>query len=368
MKTILHTIDTNEPGGAETVFIDLVSRLPKDQYRPIVVICGKGWIYDQLRRRGIEPILLNTRGSFNWRYLKGLITLIRREKVDLIQSHLLGSNVYCSIAGVLTRKPVVATFHGSVDVDKNERMLGLKVGAVNFGAKCIIAVSDSLRKSIINREKFDVDKTQVIYNGIVTSDFGRRPSSLLREKFGWSENDVIIGSIGNIHPAKGYDVLLKAAAVLKDAGASYRFVIAGNERSGLYEELLKLRTELGLDNVVQFLGFYDDPAGFMSNIDMFLLPSISEGFSIATIEAMAASIPVIATKSGGPEEIITHGVNGWMIEPGSPEEIVSAIEKLAYEPALCEELAKKGREHVVQRFDMDAMLNSYEKVYRKLLN
>ena len=92
---------------------------------------------------------MDASGSFNWRYLQGLAALIRRENVDLIQSHLLGSNVYCSLAGLLTRKPVVATFHGAVDIGENERLKGLKFGAINLGARCIIAVSDSLRENIV---------------------------------------------------------------------------------------------------------------------------------------------------------------------------------------------------------------------------
>ena len=98
MKTILHIIDTTGPGGAETVFIDLATRLPKDKYHSIVVIRGKGWVYEELCRRGVQPILLDAKGSFNWRYLLNLIKLIRSNRVDLIQSHLLGASVYCSMA------------------------------------------------------------------------------------------------------------------------------------------------------------------------------------------------------------------------------------------------------------------------------
>ena len=107
--------------------------------------------------------------------------------------------------------------------------------------------------------------------------------------------------------------------------AIVQLCIISNETIGLFEELLKLRADLGLDDVVHFLGFYDDPSKFMGNIDIFLLPSISEGFSIATLEAMAAEIPVIVTRCGGPEEIVTHGVNGWMIQPGSSEAACTII-------------------------------------------
>ena len=127
MKTILHVIDTTGPGGAETVFIDLATRLPKDKYRSVVVIRGKGWVYEELRRRGVTPILLEAKGSFNFRYLLGLRKIIQCEGVDLIQSHLLGTNVYCSLVGLLTGKPVIATIHGEVDIGENERLKGLKV-------------------------------------------------------------------------------------------------------------------------------------------------------------------------------------------------------------------------------------------------
>lgn len=367
MKTILHTIDTTGPGGAETVFIDLASRLPQEKYRSVVLIRGTGWVYDELCRRGIKPVLMDAKGSFNWRYLKGLAALIRRENVDLIQSHLLGSNVYCSLAGLLTRKPVVATFHGAVDIGESERLKGLKFGAINLGARCIVAVSDSLRENIVKRTPLKAGKTRVIYNGIKTADFQRPRSDALRLQYGWPREDIIVGSLGNIRSAKGYDILLRAAALLRDKPVTCRFVIAGEGKPGLYDDLLNLRAELGLEETVHFPGFNTDPAGFLSNLDLFLLPSTSEGFSIATIQAMASGLPVIVTRSGGPEEIVTHGENGWMVDTGSPKAIAEAVEKLATDRDLGEILSTKGQKHAAITFDIDTMLSAYQEVYDKLL-
>jgi glycosyltransferase involved in cell wall biosynthesis len=202
MKTILHIIDTTGPGGAETVFIDLITHLPAEKYRSIIVIRGKGWVYEELGRRGITPILLEAKGSFNWRYLKNLVSLIRSERVDLVQSHLLGSNIYASLAGLLSRTPVIATFHGMVDVAEKERLLWLKFAAINHGAVAIVAVSNDLRDNIVNRTSLRSDKTKVIYNGISTEDFKRPKSNRLRQQFGWGEDEMIIGSLGNIRLAK----------------------------------------------------------------------------------------------------------------------------------------------------------------------
>jgi len=367
MKTILHTIDTTGPGGAETVFIDLATRLPEDRFRAVVVIRGTGWVYDELRRRGVEPVLLPAQGSFNLRYLSSLAGLVRRERVDLIQSHLLGANVYCSLAGLITHRPVVATFHGTVDIGEHERFKGLKFGVINRGADCIVAVSNSLRNDLIRRTPLRGEKTTVIYNGIRVADFRLPRSGVLRRRFGWSDDDIIVGSLGNIRSAKGYDVLLKAAARLQGANRVFRFVIAGQGTpGGLYDKLLRMREELGLQDRLHFIGFYDKPAEFLSGLDLFLLSSTTEGFSIATIQALAAGLPVVVTRSGGPEEIITHGENGWVVNAGDHAAIADALEMLAADRSLCASLAEKGRKHAGDTFDIDAMLAAYEKVYAGL--
>ncbi len=369
MKTILHTIDTTGPGGAETVFIDLATQLPEDKYRSVVVIRGKGWVYEELCRRGVEPILLGAKGSFNWRYLSGLRRLIKQEQVDLVQSHLLGSNVYCSLAGFTTRTPVVAIFHGVVDISENERLKGLKFAAINMGAQRIVAVSGGLRADLISRTLLNTGKIEVLYNGIHSSAFQRPHSDSLRQKYGWSDDDFIIGSLGNIRAAKGYNILLEAAALLTKRGESYRFVIAGQpDKSGLYDTLLEQRKVLGLEERVQFLGFLDDPAEFLTNLDLFLSSSISEGLPLSAIQAMAAQLPLLATRCGGYEELVTDKENGWLVDVGSSVAIADAITLLVTKPELRATLAEKARKHAIETFDISVMLSAYERIYDQLMS
>jgi glycosyltransferase involved in cell wall biosynthesis len=368
METILHVIDTTGPGGAETVFIDLATRLPENQYRSVVVIRGKGWVYEELCRRGLEPVLLDAKGSFNWRYLYRVCQLVRREHVDLIQSHLLGSNVYSSLAGILTRTPVVATFHGSVDIGENERFKRLKSRVINTGACSIIAVTDSLRDDIISRTRLDQHKIRVIYNGIDTARFQRPRSSALREKHGWADDDIIIGSLGNIRPAKGYDILLQAAALLEQRPGSYRFVIAGQGKGRLHEELLALRKQLGLGEQVKFLGFIDDAADFLAGLDLFLSTSISEGLPLSAIQAMVAKLPLIATRCGGYEGLVSHQENGWLVEVGNPRAIADAIELVAGDSGLRMRLAENARQYAIETFDISVMLGAYQALYEQLLD
>ncbi|VAW71552.1 Glycosyltransferase [hydrothermal vent metagenome] len=367
LKTILHIIDTTGPGGAETVFIDLLTQLPTAKFRAVVVIRGKGWVYEELCRRGVEPILLDAKGSFNWRFLLGLRKIIKRERVDLIQSHLLGSNVYASIAGLITNTPVVATFHGAVDIGENERLKGLKFGAINLGARKIIAVSDSLCQNVIARTPLSSKKLMVIYNGIATAEFQIAPTNRLRQQFGWSKDDIIVGSLGNIRPAKGYEVLLQAAVLLKQKTSFFRFVIAGQGSGSLYKSLLKLRHNLDLNEHVQFLGFNDEPAEFLANLDIFLLSSLTEGFSISTLQAMASQLPVVVTKSGGPEEIVTHAENGWLVEAGDAGAIATALNELGQNSDLCVKLSKNACDHARTSFDIEAMIGAYGDVYTNLM-
>jgi len=368
MKTILHTIDTTGPGGAETVFIDLVTRLPKEKYRSVVVIRGKGWVYEELGRRGVIPVLLDSKGSFNLRYLWRLRKIIRSEGVDLIQSHLLGTSVYCSLVGLMTGRPVISTFHGSVDVGENERLKGLKFAAINAGASRIVAVTDSLLDDIVSRTSLRDNKTCIIYNGIDTSAFIRTRSTTLRLKYGWSEHEIINRSLGKNPPAKGYDILLKAAALLESSSHSYRFVIAGQGKGKLYEDLLALRKELGLEEKVQFPGFIEDAADFLANIDIFLSSSISEGLPLSAIQAMVAALPIVATRCGGYEGLITDRVNGVLVDVGVPQAIADGIELVAADPALQKTLSSNAKKHAVSTFDIQVMLDAYQQVYDGLIS
>lgn len=361
-------IDTTGPGGAETVFIDLATRLPKDEFRSIVVIRGKGWVYEELKRRGVEPVLLDAKGSFNWRFLLRLRKIVKQENIELIQSHLLGSNVYGGLLGLITRIPVVATFHGTVDIGDNERFKSLKFAAINFAAKKIIAVSNNLASDILNRTPVNANKLSVIYNGIAIQEFNCSHSNTIRKQFAWGEEVIIVGSLGNIRSAKGYDILLRAAAELKEQSSKFKFVIAGQGNNGLHERLLKLRSELKLEDDVHFLGFSDNPAEFLSNLDVFLLSSTSEGFSISTIQAMASDIPVIATKSGGPEEIITHDVNGLLVNVNNPTVIATALINCINKPEKFKQLAVSAKSYVSDKFNIETMLNSYKEYYSEILD
>lgn len=361
-KTLLHVIDTTGPGGAETVFIELADRLRQKGYRSVVLIRGPGWVCDQLRARGFEPYIVDAKGSFNWRFLREMLRIIRIERIDVIQSHLLGSNVYCAMAGLIARKPVIATFHGMVDVGPNERFRGAKLWLMNRGVRRFVAVSKSLRDAIDREGLLDPARCEIIYNGIDLSRYGRTDSHALRDRLGLDRDAILIGSLGNVRPAKGYDLLIRAARRVIDHHPNAHFVIAGDPKTSLQKKLDALAAELGVSAQIHFIGFCNDSAGYLAQLDYFLLTSTTEGLSIATIEALATGLPAVVTRCGGPEEIVRPDHDAVMVEPNEAA-IAEGVLRLLGDDELARRLGERGTETAKGRFGMEAMLGAYAELY-----
>jgi len=366
-KTILHIIDTTGPGGAETVFIQLADLLRSRGWKSVVVIRGPGWVQEELERRGINAHVIPAKGSFAVKFLMRLVRLVKAEKVDVIQSHLLGSNVYAAIAGLISATPVVATYHGMVDVNPNERFRWLKHTAMAKGIKRYVAVSDRLMANIHEQGLLDPARSVVVYNGVAMERYGKNDLQTLRKQLGLNANAVLVGSLGNVRPAKDYPNLIAAGALLLKTHPTLHFVIAGHKKPSLMAKLEQQMADLGVSEHFHFLGFCQDCAEFLGQMDYFALSSSSEGFSIATIEAMATTLPVVVTQCGGPEEIVTNGVSGVIVEKQNPEALAAGLQALLANNELVEQYSQAGYRHVQQTFSMDRMLSAYEALYNQVM-
>jgi glycosyltransferase involved in cell wall biosynthesis len=363
MKSILHVIDSVESGGAETVFVQIAHGMHSAGYPSVVVLNGRGWVDTELRRLGMEPIVIESRGSFDLSLLRQIVALVVAKRVDVIHSHLLGSNVYCAMAGLLTRKPVIATFHGMVDIGTDERLRGLKQWVMRRGVSNFVTVSQTLRDRIVATGWLTRERTTVIYNGADAARYGKSSRRDLRERLGVGDDALLIGSLGNLHPAKGYEYLVGAVSRIVTQHPQAHFVIAGETKPRLLAALQEQAAKAGVAQRISFIGFVEDSAAFLSQLDLFLLTSVSEGFSIATVEAMASALPVIATRCGGPEEIVTDRQNALLIEPASADAIIAAVLEVLASPALANRLALAARDFAKTHFSTQAMLDKYIKLY-----
>ena len=366
-RRIAHLIDTGGPGGAETVYSTLVERLSGRRWESVPVVPRAGWLEDSITRAGVSPVRVASEGSFDVGYLSRLVRLLRGRRVDLIHTHLFGAAVYGSLAARICRLPVVSTFHGAVDVAEQSLLQRLKFRIMERPSSRTVFVSRSLREQITARAGIRSGASHVIYNGIDPEAFSASGDGEFRTEVGASPDEILVGAVGNMRPAKDYSLLLRAAALLQEDDDPYRFVVVGEGQGALLERLRALRARLGLEEVVDFAGFREDIPRVLADLDVYLLTSSSEGFSLSTVQALASRLPVVATRCGGPEEIISHGVHGLLVEPGRPEAVAAAIRRLVRSPGEARALAAAGREMVEERFTVDRMVKQYERLYEECL-
>ena len=364
MKKILNIIDTSGPGGAETVFIDLCSAQKRAGMMPIAVIKGPGYVFDQLARNDIQTIIIPSKGSFNFRLLWNLVRIINREKVDLIQSHLFGSAVYASLAGLICKKPVVSTIHGIVDINTEDRLATLKTLIIRYGCNRIISVSEQIR-SFLNTVPFlPTQKIELIYNGVDASQYSRINHPSIRKQLGL-EDGIVIGSLGNIRAPKNYPLAINTLKNLHDSGVMAHYLIAGEGKGKLLSELKSAVREAGLDKYVHLLGFVENVQDFLSSLDIFLITSSSEGHPLALTQAMINGLPIVSTRCGV-EDILDHDQDAILTKKNAAEKLSIGIRQLLENPSKAASLASAAKNKALAKYSLDAMTDKYLKLYDSL--
>ncbi len=359
---ILHIIDTTGPGGAETIFTQLASATQQEGWKTLALIRGPGWVMDELQRLGIRYHIEDCKGSVNLTFLRKLVRIVRREKIDIIQSHLLGSNLYACLAGLITRTPVISTFHGFVDISPDERLRFFKFLIISLGSKKIIAVTNQLADALRDIAGVKGSKVGVIPNGIDIQRFSSSASIDLKKTLGIQQEATLIGCLGNVREAKNYDLAILTLQKLRGRGIDAKLVIAGDDKNELAEQHRHFATTLRMENHVFWLGFFKETPGFLKSIDVFLLSSSSEGHPLAITQAMAAGKPIVATRCGI-EEILTHQQNALLAPKDSAEDLATHIQALVNDHTLCKELSQRAARDAQQNFSLDAMYGQYFSLY-----
>lgn len=363
--SVLHFIDTTGPGGAETVFLQVAAGLERRGWRGRSIIVGPGWVLDTAQSLGLTVDMVPTRGRFDLSYVRRLRDLVRRHQVRLIHAHLFSPAVYASAIGAWTGTPVVATFHGSSDAVNGGLARRLRYRLVDRQAT-IVCVSESLRDELETLDLVRASRLRVIHNGTDPAVHEGATGSAVRREHRIADDAIVIGALGNLRPAKDFPNFLRAAALLA-SDQRLVFAIAGDCTEPLYSELRQISSDLGIGDRVSFWGFRSDVPDVLAAFDVLAISSSTEGFSLAAIQAMAAGTPVVATRSGGPEQIITDGVDGLLVRPQDPESLAAGVRSIIEDPALGNRLTSQARHTLHRRFSLDTMLDGYEHLYREIL-
>jgi glycosyltransferase involved in cell wall biosynthesis len=187
----------------------------------------------------------------------------------------------------------------------------------------------------------------------------------LRYELGLNSDDQIVGTVGSLYPVKGHRFLIAAVPAIVEACPKARFLLIGR---GDEENRLKDQVKsLGVERHVSFLGLRQDISKLLSIMDIFVLPSLSEGLSVATLEAMASALPVVATRVGGNPELIVNEETGMLVPSQDSEALAKAVSALLRDGTRARLFGQSGRARVEQRFHMDMMVNEYRNLYEECL-
>jgi glycosyltransferase involved in cell wall biosynthesis len=229
-----------------------------------------------------------------------------------------------------------------------------------WGIDCIVAISESIRLQL-QLCGIPVSKIRTIYEGMDLSLYPKRIPPKTRRP----DEPTVIGTVAHLSPEKGLHYLIEAASLIPGVQRKMRFVIVGD--GSCLHELEDRAQAKGLGEVFQFEGFHSNTSEYMKTFDIFVLPSLSEGLSSAILEAMATSLPIVATEVGGIPELVRNGDNGLLVHPADPAALARAIQYLALNPEEARSMGLRGRGRMEEQFTLERKIAETEQLCSMLL-
>ena len=361
---VLHLSTSSGPGGAERVVSTLARALNDDRFQVIVGLFRSGWLQTECERLGVETRVIPLRGLLHVQWFRKCFRLVREERIVLIHGHEFSAIVYGWIVSRLAGIPFVGTVHGkNYFWQKLRRRLAYRTIS-RFGQ--LVAVSEDLRNFIVKTVGIPVSRVQVIYNGVESSSpLNDAEIDRCRAELGLSAGDLVIGTVGSLYPVKGHRYLLDAMPTILGRYPNAVLLLIG--RGELEISLKEQAQRLGIEARVRFLGLRQDVPKLLAAMDVFVLPSLSEGLSMALLEAMASGKPVVATRVGGNPELIDHGRTGFLVQPEDVSDLAANLLKLLSHPGMIKQFGQQAAERVRQQLSMRQMVVRYKDLYARSL-
>ena len=357
---VVHVVDSLEIGGLERLVHDLVIARGGDT-TSVACLETVGPFGEALRNAGIKVQLIGKAGGFVailWRLLRHL----RRIRPDVVHCHNLTTFGYGAMAArVAGDIPVVMTKHGT-GVTRNG-VTG-RLNGFLFRRADVVAVSREAVDIMAGWMPADSRPIRCIANGISLDPYQDLPSrEAARVQSGWPAHAFMVGIVARMAAGKGHLVLIDAFAVVLNTIPDALLLIVGE---GALLPAIKARIkELGLERSVLALGERQDVPAILAALDVFCLPSNTEGMPMTVLEAMAAGLPVVASRVGGIPEVVAEGRTGLMVTPRAVGELAAALLALASDPARAREMGRLGRKRLLEEFSLERALTAYEEVYRE---
>ena len=345
-KKVICFVNTQRTwGGGEKWNQDVIADLKRQGNNPIFISSLSSPLARRLNNLGVSGYELRInrlKFLFPLKIFK-FARIFRRENVGVLVSNVSADMKTASLAAKIAGVPKIIYRRGSAIAVENSRINRYLFRRVLTG---IIANSQETKRTILakNGSLVPEDKIKVIYNGIQASIFKRDIKPLYKA----TEGEIILGCAGRLSVEKGHQFLLEMLKHLKEKDIRCKLVLAGE---GKLSEVLKSRARsMGVDHLVEFLGFVEYMPSFYNSIDIFLLPSKYEGFGYVLIEAMASQKPVVAFDVKSSREIVEDGRTGYLVPPNQVLDMADRVLELAANKALREKMGKNGRARVEDLF------------------
>lgn len=383
---ILYIITRMIPGGAARIVLSLCKNLDKNKYDIVLLYGQDGSIHDlkeELADCNIKFIIIpELRRNIN--IIKDAVALIKiylfikRERFDIVHTHTSKAGVLGRFAARLAGAPVVVhTPHGHIfmpgasinGVSENRLKMNsllLIERFLSFFSDRIISLSNDEKKAEIKLKIAKPDKFVTIYNGIDAQECSqlKMDVSKTKEGLGIPLDYAVLGTIGRLEPEKGQRYFIEAAKLVLEKMPKVKFLIIGE--GTLKKELQDYAAKLGIVDCITFLGLRKDIYTLLSIMDIFVLPSLYEGFGIAILEAMSACLPVVASNVGGIPEVIVDGQTGFLVKPANPKDLADKILLLLNNKDMRLAIGQRARKRVEDFFDLKMMTKDTECLYEQL--
>ncbi|MEM9414381.1 MAG: glycosyltransferase [Planctomycetota bacterium] len=359
-----------------------IARGLRGRYRFVfLVLDGVGPLGEQLRSEGFEVVELHRRPGVDRRAMRAVRAAVRAHGIGLLHAHQYTPFFYASTGrGPLPfrgrRIPILFTEHGRHTPDRRstKRVLANKLLLAKHDR--VTAVSGFVRQALIDNEAISAGRIETIYNGI---DPGPQPPEAVdgidaaraaaREAFGVDADAPVVVQAARFHPVKDHATALRAWRLVLEARGDTlpgaRLVFLGD--GPLRGELEALSEQLGIAEAVRFVGRVPDVRALLPGADVAMLSSLSEGLSVSLLEAMAASLPVVATDVGGNPELVVEGETGLLAPRGDAEALAMHLTALLSDPPRRQTLGSAGRARLLQHFTAEQMHTAYAQHYDALL-
>jgi glycosyltransferase involved in cell wall biosynthesis len=368
---VLYVVDHLKVGGAQTHLVELLGRLDRRRFTPLVcALKRQGELVQTVQDLGVPVhdggLGRTLMGPGGVRLVWRLYRLLRAERVDLAHAYLFHPNVVTPVAARLAGTRAVVVSKRSLDrYPGRAARLGVRLG--NRLATRVLINAEAIGRFAAREEGCPAAKMVLVPNGVSEATLGfagDRPA--VRRRLELPAEAPVAVALSRLAWKKGVRHLVDAVPRLLEAVPDVHVLVAGD--GDLRAELVEQARGLGVAERVRFLGTRRDPLDLLSAADVFVMPSVVEGMSNALLEAMALGLPVVATEVGGTPEVVTDGETGFLVPPADPDRLAAALAKLLLAPELGRELGSAGRRRIQACYRVEHTTAAVERLYDELLS